>query len=45
MSFMIVDAITDEIIISDFEYRTHAELWIEIYGKNYPDAELQIERS
>lgn len=42
---MIVDVITDEIIISDFEYRTHAELWIEIYGKNYPNAELQIERS
>lgn len=45
MSFMIIDAITEEIVVSDFEYKTHAELWIEVHGKDYPEAELQIERA
>jgi hypothetical protein len=42
---MIIDVITEEIVVSDFEYRTHAESWIEVHGKDYPDAELQIERA
>ena len=45
MSFMIVDLITEEIVESNFEYKDHAELWIEVHGKDYPNAELQIERA
>ena len=43
MSFMVVDAVTDEIVESNFEYKHHAELFIEVHGKDYPNAELQIE--
>lgn len=43
MSFMIVDAVTDEIVESNFEYKDHAILWIEVYGKDYPKAELIVE--
>ena len=43
MSFMVVDAVTDKIVESNFEYKHHAELFIEVHGKDYPDAELQIE--
>jgi hypothetical protein len=45
MEFMVVDAVTDEIVEINFEYKTHAEMWIEVFGKNYPDAELIVERS
>ena len=45
MTFMIVDAVTDEIVETNFEYKNHAELWIEVHGKDYPNAELQIERA
>ena len=43
MGFIVVDAVTDEIVQSNFEYRHHAELFIEVHGKDYPNAELQIE--
>ena len=43
MSFMVVDAVTDEIVESNFEYKDHAELFIEVFGKNYPNAELVVE--
>lgn len=43
MEFMVVDAVTDEIIESNFEYRGHAELFIEVFGKNYPNAELVVD--
>jgi len=45
MSFMVVNAVTDEIVESNFEYKHHAELFIEVHGKDYPDAELIVERS
>ena len=43
MSFMVVDTVTDEIVESNFEYKHHAELFIEVHGKDYPDAELIVE--
>ena len=43
MSFMIVDTMTDEIVESNFEYKSHAEMWIEVHGKDYPKAELVVE--
>ncbi len=43
MSFMVVDAVTDEIVESNFEYKHHAELFIEVHGKDYPNAELIVE--
>jgi hypothetical protein len=43
MSFMVVDVVTDEIVESNFEYKHHAELFIEVHGKDYPDAELIVE--
>jgi len=43
MSYMVIDAVTDEIVESNFEYKHHAELFIEVHGKDYPNAELQIE--
>lgn len=43
MEFVVIDAITDEIIESNFEYRAHAELFIEVHGKEYPNAELYVE--
>jgi hypothetical protein len=43
MEFMVVDAVTDEIVEINFEYKTHAEMWIEVFGKNYPNAELVVE--
>jgi hypothetical protein len=43
MSFMVVDAVTDKIVQSNFEYKHHAELFIEVHGKDYPDAELVVE--
>ena len=33
MSFMVVDVVTDEIVESNFEYKNHAELFIEVHGK------------
>jgi hypothetical protein len=43
MEFMVIDAVTDEIVEINFEYKTHAEMWIEVFGKNYPNAELVVE--
>ena len=43
MSFMVVDTVTDEIVESNFECKNHAELFIEVHGKDYPDAELIVE--
>jgi hypothetical protein len=43
MEFMVIDAVTDEIVESNFEYKHHAELFIEVLGKNYPNAELVVE--
>jgi hypothetical protein len=43
MSFMVVDAVTDEIVESNFEYKNYAELFIEVHGKDYPNAELVVE--
>jgi hypothetical protein len=43
MSYMVIDAVTDEIVESNFEYKHHAELFIEVLGKNYPNAELVVE--
>jgi curli biogenesis system outer membrane secretion channel CsgG len=43
IDFAVVDAITNEIVESNFECKHHAELWIEVYGKNYPHAELYVE--
>jgi len=43
MSFMVIDAVTDKIVESNFEYKHHAELFIEVHGKDYPDAELIVE--
>ena len=43
MSFMVVDTVTDEIVESNFEYKHHAELFIEVHSKDYPDAELIVE--
>jgi hypothetical protein len=43
MEYMIVNVVTDEIVESNFEHKSHAELWIEVHGKNYPDAELVVE--
>jgi hypothetical protein len=45
MSFMVIDAVTDEIVESNFEYKHHADLFIEVHGKDYPNAELIVERS
>jgi hypothetical protein len=41
--YAVIDAITDEIIESNFECRAHAELFIEVHGKEYPNAELYVE--
>ena len=43
IEFVVVDAITDEIVADNFECRAHAELFIEVYGKEYPNAELYVE--
>ena len=43
MSFMVVDTVTDEIVESNFECKNHAELFIEVHGKDYPNAELVVE--
>ena len=43
MSYMVIDAVTDEIVESNFEHKHHAELFIEVHGKDYSNAELQIE--
>ena len=43
IDFAVVDAVTDEIIESNFECKSHAELWIEVHGKDYPNAELYVE--
>ena len=43
MEFMVIDAATDEIVESNFEYKHHAELFIEVHGKDYPNAELVVE--
>ena len=43
MEFMVIDAVTDEIVESSFECKNHAELFIEVFGKNYPNAELVVE--
>ena len=42
MSFMVVDSVTDEIVESNFKYKHHAELFIEVYGKDYPNTELIV---
>ena len=43
MDYAVIDAVTDQIIESNFECKTHAELFIEVHGKEYPNAELYIE--
>jgi hypothetical protein len=43
MDYAVIDAITDQIIESNFECKAHAELFIEVYGKDYPQTELYIE--
>ena len=43
MDFAVIDAITDQIIENNFECKAHAELFIEIHGKEYPNAELYVE--
>ena len=43
MEFMVIDAVTDEIVESNFECKNHAELFIEVHGKDYPNAEPIVE--
>lgn len=43
MDYAVIDAVTDQIIESNFECKAHAELFIEVHGKDYPQAELYVE--
>jgi hypothetical protein len=41
--FAVVDAVTDTVVEYNFECRAHAELFIEVHSKDYPNAELYVE--
>lgn len=43
MDYAVIDAVTDQIIESNFECKAHAELFIEVHGKDYPQADLYVE--
>ena len=43
MDYVVIDEITDEIIANNFECKDHAELFVEIHKKDYPNASLYVE--
>jgi len=43
MDYVVIDENTEEIIASNFECKNHAELFIEVHKKDYPNASLYVE--
>jgi hypothetical protein len=43
LDYVVIDEITDEIIASNFECKNHAELFVEVHKKDYPNAILYVE--
>ena len=43
MDYAVIDAISDEIVEYNFECRAHAELFIEVHAKDYPNADLYVD--
>ena len=43
MDYVVIDENTDEIIASNFECKDHAELFVEVHKKDYPNASLYVE--
>jgi hypothetical protein len=43
MEYVVIDEITDTIIESNFECKAHAELFVEVHQKDYPNTSLYVE--